>query len=136
MNILRYEDIVIGAVYEFERTITKENVLEFAELTGDHNPLHVDPQFGEKSQFGKNIVHGMLAGSLFSTLVGMHCPGTHALYMGQTIQFKRPIFFGDSVTVRGTVIEKSESIRMIKLKTEIIKSGEVIITGEATTKIL
>lgn len=133
---LRYEDIKVGAVYAFEKTITKDDVTNFAYLTGDHNPLHLDPTFGAQSQFGKNVVHGMLAGSLFSTLVGMYCPGRNALYMSQTIHFRKPIFYGDTMTVRGTVIDKNDSIKVVTLKTEIIKSGEVVISGEAKVRVL
>ena len=133
---LCYEDIAIGAVYEFERLIAKEDGMRFAELTGDYSPLHTDPLFGAKSQFGKNVVHGMFAASLFSTLVGMHCPGKSALYMSQTLQFRKPVFYGDEVIVRGTVIEKSDSIKVITLKTEILHNGEVIINGEAKAKVL
>ncbi len=133
---LRYEDIVVGAVYEFSQTITHDDVMRFAELTGDNNPLHVDADFGAKSQFGKNVVHGMLAASLFSTLVGMYCPGEHALYMSQTVQFKKPIFYGDKLIIRGTVIEKNDSVQMITMKTEIVSNNDVKVTGEAKVKVL
>lgn len=136
MNALRYEDIAVGAVYEFERTITQEDVKQFAELTGDHNPLHIDAQFGAQSQFGKNIVYGILAGSLFSTLVGMYCPGRNALYMSQILQFKKPMFYGDTVTVRGTVTDKHDSIRLITMRTEIVRDGEVMVDGEAKARVL
>lgn len=131
---LRYEDIRVGAVYEFARTITKDDVMQFAELSGDHNPLHGDPAFGAKSQFGKNVVHGMLAASLFSTLIGMYCPGERALYMSQTLQFRKPIFYGDRVTVRGTVIAKNDSVQLVTMKTEIIRDSDVLIGGEAKAK--
>lgn len=134
--LLDYEDIKVGGVYEFERVITHEDVIKFADLTGDCNPLHVDSVFGEKSQFGKNIAHGMLAASLFSKLVGMYCPGQNALYMSQTLQFCKPVFYGDGVVVRGTVVEKSDSIRMVTLKTEIVRDGEIMINGEAKAKVL
>lgn len=136
MNSLSYNDINVGDVHEFERTITQKDVLKFVELTGDHNPLHVDPAFGAQSQFGKNIVHGMLAGSLFSTLVGMYCPGERALYMSQTLQFRKPIFYGDHVVVRGTVVGKNDSIQVITLMTEILNGAEVLISGEAKAKVL
>ena len=132
---LRYDEIKVGAVYEFERVITREDVLEFAELSGDNNPLHIDPDFGAQSQFKKNIVHGMFVGSLFSALVGMHCPGRQALYMSQTLQFRKPIFYGDNVIVRGTVVEKSDSIKIVTLKTEILRNGEVMLSGEAKVKV-
>lgn len=133
---LGYDDIKLGAVYEFERTITAEDVKQFAELTGDHNPLHVDPEFGAQSQFGNNIVHGMLAGSLFSTLVGMYCPGERALYMSQTLHFRKPLFYGDRVAVRGTMIDKNDSVGLITMKTEIVRKGEIVVAGEAKVKIL
>ncbi|MDO8505877.1 MAG: MaoC family dehydratase [bacterium] len=132
----QYHDIKIGAIYEFKRTITHADVCAFADLTGDHNPLHVDQKFGAQSQFGKNVVHGMLAGSLFSTLVGMYCPGTSALYVSQTLQFKKPVFYGDTITVCGTVIDKYDSIKMVVLKTEVLRDGEVMVSGEARAKVL
>jgi acyl dehydratase len=133
---LRYEDIRVGAVYEFERMITKDDVMKFAELTGDYNPLHVDPVLGTQSQFGKNVVHGMLAASLFSTLVGMYCPVKHALYISQIIQFRKPLFYGDNVTVCGTVTRKNDSIHLITMKTEILMGSEVAVSGEAKVRVL
>jgi acyl dehydratase len=128
---LNFADIKEGATYQFTKKITRDCVLKFADLTGDFNPLHVDEEFGKKSQFQKNIVHGMLAGSLFSTLVGMNCPGKRSLYLSQTLNFKAPLFYDDIVTVKGTVIAKNEAVRIITLKTEIEKEGKVCINGEA-----
>ncbi|MBI5134692.1 MaoC family dehydratase [Candidatus Uhrbacteria bacterium] len=132
---LRYEDIVVGAVYEFERTITNEMVMQFAKFTGDFNPLHTDPFFGAKSQFGNTIVHGMLAASLFSTLIGMHCPGRNAVYMRQTLEFRKPMFCDDTVIVRGSVIAKHDSVHLITMKTEIVKGDEVMVDGEANARV-
>lgn len=131
-----YEDIRLGTVYSFEKVFSKQDGLNFAELTGDFNKLHIDEEFGNKSKFKQNILHGMLAGSLFSTLVGMHCPGENALYMSQTLNFKLPIFYGDTVTVRGTVVNKNDSIKLITLKTEIIKEGKTAVDGEAKAMVL
>lgn len=79
---LSFQDIKIGTVYEFRKKITKDKdkVLSFAKLSGDYNPLHVDESYSKKSRFGKNIVHGMLAASFFSTLVGMYCPGRNSFF--------------------------------------------------------
>jgi len=128
---MKYEDIKIGDVYSFEKTLNKKDVLDFAKLTGDHNKLHVDETFGKNSKFKQNISHGMLAGSLFSTIIGMHCPGEDGFYVSQTLNFKNPIFYGDKVTVRGTVINKNDSVKMITLKTEILKEDKVAVIGEA-----
>lgn len=128
---LEYSDIQVGTVHCFERTISREDVLAFAKLTGDFNPLHTDEAFGEKSRFKGNIVHGMLAGSLFSALVGMLCPGEKSLYLAQSLQFKNPVFPGDKVLVKGTVTYKNDSVRIITLNCEILVGGVVAVTGEA-----
>jgi len=133
---MTYDDIKIGAVYEFKKTITQAEVMKFAELSGDYNPLHSDPEFGARSQFGQNIVHGMLGASFFSTLVGMYCPGKQSLYLSQTLQFKKPLFYNDQIIVRGTVTDKQDSVQVIILKTEILKNNEVIISGEARVRVL
>lgn len=129
-------DIKVGKTYQFIKKFSKEDILKFANLTGDFNPLHTDKEFGEKSQFKTNIVFGMLAGSLFSTLVGMHCPGKHALYLSQTLQFRLPVYFDDVINVKGTVMAINEFTRLITLKTEIIKEGKICINGEAKVKLL
>jgi acyl dehydratase len=133
---LGFADIKEGEIYQFTKKITFDDAMQFADLTGDFNPLHVDKEFGKNSQFKQNIVHGMLAGSLFSTLVGMYCPGKNSLYLSQTLNFKRPIFCDDTVTVKGTVIAKNDTIHLITLKTEIIKEGKICISGEAKIKVL
>jgi len=133
---LSLSDINEGEIFQFIKKITIEDVRKFASITGDFNPLHVDKKFGENSQFKKNIVHGMLAGSMFSTLIGMYCPGMKSLYLSQTLNFKIPIFYNDTVIVKGTVTAKNDAVNLITLKTEIIKEGKVCINGEAKIKVL
>lgn len=133
---MRYSEIQVGSVYSFETQVFQQDVIAFAQLTGDFNPLHIDPDFGEKSKFKRNIVQGMLVGSLFSTFVGMYCPGEKSLYLSQTLNFKLPLFHDDTITVRGTVINKNDSIRVIRLKTEILKGDKVAIDGEAKVMVI
>lgn len=128
---LKYEEIQIGKTYSFNRTFTKEDVASFANLTGDHNPLHTNPQFAAKTSFGRNIVHGMLSAGLFSTMIGMICPGQNSLYLTQTLKFKKPIYLGDQITIQATVIAKNDAVRTITLRTEILKDREIAISGEA-----
>src|SRR3989344_7147880 len=128
---MKYKEIKVGMRFSFKRVITPEDGEIFSELTGDFNPLHLDKKFAQKSQFGKNIVHGMLAGSLFSALVGVHCPGRSSLYLSQTLNFKQPIFYGDQLRVVGQVTNKSEPLKIITLKTEILRGNEAVVTGEA-----
>jgi len=133
---LNFSEIKEGDIYLFEKNLSEENVMGFAKITGDFNPLHVDVAFGRKSQFKSNIVHGMLAASLFSTLVGMYCPGEKSIYLTQTLNFKAPIFYNESVFVKGTVLAKNDAIKVITLKTEIIKEGKVMINGEAKVRMV
>ncbi len=132
----KYSEINIGDVHEFEKVITKEDIETFAGLTGDYNPLHVNEDFAKNTSFKKNVVHGMLAGSLFSTLVGMYCPGRDNLYLAQSLNFVKPIFPGDRILVRGTIKNKIDAVKMILMKTEILKDSAVVINGEAKVKVL
>ncbi|MGA1823455.1 MAG: MaoC family dehydratase [bacterium] len=133
---MKYNDFKIGEVFSFRKKIADLDGNAFAELTGDFNPIHSDNEFAKKSGFEKKIVHGMFAGSLFSTLIGMYCPGKHSLYLSQTLNFKKPIFYGDELTIQGEILSKNDSIKMITLKTEILKEGKKVITGEAKVKVM
>jgi 3-hydroxybutyryl-CoA dehydratase len=133
---LKYQDVRVGDIYEFEREITGTDVYDFAELTGDFNPLHTDKTYGEKSKLGKNIVHGMLVGSLFSTLIGMYCPGEKSLYLSQTLNFRQPVFPNDKVKVKGEVVGKNDSVKIVTIKTEIFRDNILIISGEAKASFL
>lgn len=131
-----YESITVGSEYSFEKVISEEDVLVFAKLTGDHNPLHVNREFGVKSEFKQNICHGMLAASLFSTLVGMYCPGENSLYLSQSANFKSPIFYNKKVLVKGTVVEKYDSVQVIKMRMQILSDNKVLVDGEAKVKVV
>ena len=99
----RIEDFEIGQHASFTKTFTDEDVRRFVEITGDRNPLHVDDEFAAASRFGRRILHGMLAASLFSTMVGMVLPGTGAIYRAQAIRFLLPVYIGDTLTAHFVV---------------------------------
>ena len=132
---LAFSDIKIGSEYSFNRTISNEDIANFAKLSGDFNPIHVDPHY-KKTIYKQNIVHGMLASSLFSALVGMHCPGENCLYLSQEIKFIKPIYPDQIVKVRGTLINKVDALKILDMKTEILVDGEVVIKGQARVKVL
>lgn len=134
---LSFDDISVGDTFSFERVITEEDGRNFAALSGDVNPLHTDPIYGAQSPFGHMVTHGMFVGALFSTLVGMYCPGKRNLYLSQTMQFKQPLSYGVTYTVRSTVVRKVPSLRMVILTTELVdQEGAVLVSGEAQTKVL
>lgn len=128
----KLDQITFGLKVKFVVSIEESLVDEFARISGDHNPLHVDQKYAEKTQFGKRVCHGMLLASFFSRLVGMYLPGKNALYFSQTLNFESPCFIGDQITVEGEVIDKSESTRTITLKTSIHnQSGKCLVDGTA-----
>lgn len=133
---LLFENISVGDSTSFERVFTEEDVRIFAELTGDRNPLHTDEAYAATTRFGKPLVHGMLAGALCSTLVGMHLPGKRCLYLRQSLSFKQPVFTHDTLLVRGVVSKKVEATRMLSLAVSITSNGIEVIEGEARVQVL
>ena len=104
----------------------------YAKLTGDYNPLHIDSEYAGKTKFGKRVVHGMLVASFISTMVGTVFPGEGALYLGQEIKFRKPVFINDIIQVKTEVTHKVDSSKMLEMKTTITNQrGETLITGKA-----
>jgi len=127
-----FDEIYINQSEEFEVEISEVLVDEFSKITGDSNPMHMDPLFASKTSFGKRIAHGMLLASLFSRLVGMNLPGKNGVYFSQSLNFRKPCYVGDTVKIIGTVTDKSISAKIITIKTEILKQNkECILDGEA-----
>jgi 3-hydroxybutyryl-CoA dehydratase len=135
-NDHNFYEISVGDVYSFNKSFSKEEVLEFGRLSGDLNPLHVGDPCEIGGYFNQNLVHGMLTASLFSTLIGMYCPGKNSLYLSQTLKFRKPVFTSDNLLVKGTVISKTDALQIITLKTEIIKEDQIVVYGEAMAKML
>jgi len=108
----------IGTQATLSRTITEDDILLFALVSGDHNPIHLDAEYAEKSLFGKRIAHGFLIGSLISAVLGNDMPGPGSIYLGQTLKFLAPIHIGDTVTVTVKVVALREDKRIITLHTD------------------
>jgi acyl dehydratase len=112
-------------------------VEEFAKLSGDYNPHHMDESYAKRTRFKKRICHGMLLASLFSRLTGMYLPGKHSLYFSQSLNFISPAFIDDNVTVEGEVVKISRSTGIITIKTRITKENNIeLITGIAKVVVL
>ena len=130
-------DLSIGQKVEFTEVISELMVQEFAKLSGDYNPQHMDESYATKTRFKKRICHGMLLASLFSRLVGMYLPGKHSLYFSQSLNFLYPAFINDKVIVEGEIVKISRSTGIITLKTKITKDSNIeLITGEAKAVVL
>ena len=125
----------IGTQATLSRTITEDDILLFALVSGDHNPIHLDADYAEKSLFGKRIAHGFLIGSLISAVLGNDMPGPGSIYLGQTLKFLAPIHIGDTVTVIVKVVAIREDKRIITLHTDCTNQhSTLVLSGEATVK--
>jgi 3-hydroxybutyryl-CoA dehydratase len=123
----------IGDHADFEKTVTAEDIQKFAEVTGDHNPLHSDAEYAKKARFGECIAHGMLSAGFISAVLGTKlAPNCCAIYLSQTLRFLRPVKVGD--TVRATVEVKGlePEKRTLTLETECFnQNGDPVVKGEA-----
>tara|TARA_B000000460_G_scaffold211201_1_gene159088 strand:- start:499 stop:924 length:426 start_codon:yes stop_codon:yes gene_type:complete len=126
-----FDEIEMGLTKQFQIIITESMIDDFAKISGDYNPLHMDEKFAQSRDFKNRVCHGMLLGSLFSRLIGMYVPGKYGLYFSQTLNFVNPTIVDDTVTVTGKVISKSESAKIIELKTTIKNSSHVLVDGKA-----
>lgn len=128
-----YEQLTIGDSATFTKTISEGDVYLFAGITGDLNPAHMDAVSAAQGMFKQRIAHGMLSGSFISTVIGMQIPGPGSIYVGQTLSFRAPVFFGDTLTAKAEIIEKLEHRQWVKLKTTVTnQDGKLVIDGEAT----
>ncbi|HZE70991.1 MAG TPA: MaoC family dehydratase [Pyrinomonadaceae bacterium] len=125
-------NLKVGDTASITREITDKDISAFAELTGDHNPVHLDEAFAQKTRFGRRIAHGMLGASLISTALGTRLPGLGSIYLSQTLQFLGPVYIGDTLTVRITVKKVNEKKSIVTLDTACENQrGETVIRGEA-----
>lgn len=123
----------VGDSAEITKTIEQSDIHAFADVTGDHNPVHLDEEFAQTTRFGRTIAHGMLTASLISAVLANKLPGEGSVYLGQTLQFVKPVFPGDEITARVTVKEIREGKPIVKLETLCLNQrGEIVIRGEAT----
>ena len=123
----------VGDSAEITKRIDQADIHAFADVTGDHNPVHIDEAFAQTTRFGRTIAHGMLTASLISAVLANKLPGAGSIYLGQTLRFDAPVFPGDEITARVTVKEIREDKPIVKLETICINQrNEVVIRGEAT----
>ena len=125
--------LVIGSSAEFSKQITPENIATFAEITGDTQPLHTDPTFGIKTRFKKPIAHGMIGAGIISAAIGVNlAPGKVVVYLGQNMQFRAPVYPGDTITAVVEVTELDIERNRVSLSTKVNnQEGTEVIRGDA-----
>lgn len=127
------EELQLGESAFSRKTITEADVLAFADVSDDHNPVHLDEEFAKTTMFKGRIVHGMLVGSLFSSILGTKLPGNGSIYLAQELKFVKPVRLGDTITATVTIIEIIPERNRIKLETTARnQNDELVITGIAT----
>ena len=132
-----FNEVQIGDRDEIVHTISAAEVDAFAQLSGDYNPLHINEEYAKKTFFGKRVVHGMLSASFISALLGMKLPGPGSLWLSQTLNFLKPVFIGDTLTVVAEVKEKIPAKNICIIDTTVTnQDGQKVIAGEAKIKIL
>ncbi|MFL5575514.1 MAG: MaoC family dehydratase [Gemmatimonadaceae bacterium] len=129
---MRIDELAAGAFAEHAKTVTEADVVLFAGVTGDFNPVHVDAEAAARSTFGERIAHGMLSAGLISAAIAMKLPGPGTIYLSQSLRFTRPVKIGDTVTARVEVAEVIAAKRRVRLLTTCRNQrGETVLDGEA-----
>ncbi len=125
--------VKVGDRAEFEKTVTAEDVARFADVTGDSNPLHRDPDYAAKTRFGQCIAHGMLSAGYISAALGTKlAPNCCVIYLSQSLRFLRPVKIGDTVRAVAEVKGTDPQKRIVTLQTDCFnQDGEQVVKGEA-----
>jgi len=130
---LTFDEISVGDTAEYSRLVTNREVELFAAVSGDHNPVHLDPEYAQTTQFGECIAHGMLTGAFISAAIAMELPGPGTIYLGQNLQFRSPVLLGDTLTVALEVTAKHDSKPWVTISTVVRnQNGKDVAKGEAT----
>lgn len=126
-----FEDLSVGQSAELTRTVDEAAIQAFADVSGDHNPVHLDEAFAATTAFKTRIAHGMLSAAYISALIAGKLPGPGAIYLGQTLSFKRPVKIGDEVTVTATITGLDADKGRATLSTVCTVAGKTVLDGEA-----
>jgi len=135
LQMLYFEDLTIGLTETLRKTIDSSDVVGFAEVTGDRNPIHLSEHFAAQTPFGTRIAHGLYTASLISAVLGTRLPGPGAVYISQTLNFRAPVKIGDTVDVTVTVAELMPEKRRARLTCTCSVGEDVVLDGEAWVKV-
>ena len=132
---LYFEDVRVGMRETYVKHVRASDVVGFAEISGDRNPIHLSEHFAAKTPFGGRIAHGLYTASLISAVIGTRLPGPGAIYISQTLRFLAPVRIGDDVAASVEIVELVEKGRRAKLKCECKVGETLVLEGEAEVKI-
>jgi 3-hydroxybutyryl-CoA dehydratase len=126
-----FEDLSLGQTAEMTHPVSAADIEAFARVSGDDNPVHLDEDYARATQFGGRIAHGMLAGAYISAVIGTKLPGHGAIYLSQSMRFRRPVKIGDVVTAKVTVTALDAAKGFVTLATACLVDGKTVVDGEA-----
>ncbi|THD77272.1 MAG: MaoC family dehydratase [Phenylobacterium sp.] len=126
-----FDELSLGQSAELVRTVGPHDLEAFAEVSGDSNPVHLDEAYAKTTTFGGRIAHGMLSAAYVSAVLGTRLPGPGAIYLSQSLRFRRPVRIGDEVTARATVTALDEKRGQVTLETVCLVAGKTVMDGEA-----
>jgi 3-hydroxybutyryl-CoA dehydratase len=130
-----FEDVSVGMRESYSKLVKASDVVGFAEISGDRNPIHLSEHFAAKTPFQHRIAHGLYTASLISAVIGTRLPGPGAIYISQTLRFLAPVHIGDTVDASVEIAELVEKGRRAKLRCECRVGDTVVLEGEAEVKI-
>ena len=126
-----FDDLHVGMSATTGRTVTDADIVIFAGVSGDTNPVHLDGEFAESTMFGGRIAHGMLSAAFVSAVFGTKLPGPGCIYLSQSLKFKGPVKIGDTVVARVTIRELVSEKRRALFDTVCTVAGKVVLEGQA-----
>lgn len=125
------ESIAVGDKGSFEKIICEQDIFQFADVSGDFNPLHIDEEYAKKSRFGHRVAHGILTAAIISTVLGSELPGVGTIFVELHIRFLRPVFIGDAITANATVMEIVNPKRVRLMVSCVNQNAEDVAIGNA-----
>ncbi len=141
VKLANWDEFKVGDKASIAKTITETDVILFAGISQDFNPLHVDDAYAKTTQFGRRVAHGSLSFSMISGLLGTKLPGPGTMHVSQKLDFRKPAFIGDTLTAEAEVVEKftkkEGKLKFLRIKTNVTNQDNVLVTeGEALVIIL
>jgi len=124
------EDLSLGMRSSLQKKFTQEDVIQFAELTGDNNPIHLDEEFASASRFKERIVHGALTSALISTILGTQLPGPGAIFLSQKFKYKAPVMVGSLITAQVEITDIDSESKRVKLKATCHAGDTLVLEGD------